>query len=86
MIPSPYNLGSFPIAFFCDPNTGEYNQIILSLDQTKELSRVLADILKNSISNDFDFMTDDEVVVTPKLGKPIKEYYSEDEIQKAQDE
>jgi hypothetical protein len=88
MTPSPYELGSFPIAFFCNPDTGEYNQIMLNLEQTKEFSRVLAEILMNAPDKPegFDIMTDDVVVVTHKLGHPIKEYYTEQELLDAQDE
>jgi len=88
MIPSPYELGSFPIAFFCDPITGEYNQIMLNLAQTKELGRVLAEILMSAPDKNegFDIMTDDEVLVTHKLGHPIKEYYTEQELLDAAEE
>jgi hypothetical protein len=70
-----------PIIMMLNPDTFEWNQIMLTDHQLADISNAIFDIL--AVNDEVELTVEDDLYIVHKKNKPIKQYYNPDEIKKS---
>ena len=89
-IESPYSIEYTPptthrpIVMVLNPDTFEWNQIMLTDEQSKDIAMVIFDTL--AVNGEMELTVQDEVYLVHKKNRPIKQHYTQQEIDEDEEE